>query len=226
MKQNYLQKNMVVFLLAAICCVLWGSAFPCIKIGYSLFEIVGSDTATIIFFGGTRFFLAGLLGITIASVSAKKILIPDGAGLKKAALLSLFQTILQYLFFYIGLANTSGVKASIVESVHVFVAIAVSAWIFRQEKLTSRKVLGCVLGIIGVVLVNLDPAAMNFELSLKGEGFILISTIAYAFSISRLISAVQRSWSSVSSYSNRSSNSRCQAESFGNANPGLFLRSA
>ena len=34
-----------------------------------------------------------------------------------------------------------------------------------------------------------------------------------AFSMSRLISAMQRSWSSVSVYSNWSSNSFCQGES-------------
>ena len=50
LKENNLQKPMVVALLALVCCFLWGSAFPCIKIGYRMFDIAASDTAGQIFF--------------------------------------------------------------------------------------------------------------------------------------------------------------------------------
>ena len=43
----------VVLLLAGICCFLWGSATPAIKIGYRLFGIDGADTASILLFAGT-----------------------------------------------------------------------------------------------------------------------------------------------------------------------------
>ena len=33
-------------------CLLWGSAFPCIKIGYGLFGIASTDVASIIAFAG------------------------------------------------------------------------------------------------------------------------------------------------------------------------------
>ena len=94
----------------------------------------------------------------------------------------MLQTVLQYLFFYIGLAHTSGVKASIIEGLNVFVAILVASLIFRQENLTARKILGCILGFAGVVLVNLSGKQMDFGLHLSGEGFIFFSTVAYAFS--------------------------------------------
>ena len=38
----YMSKTWVVFVCALVCCFLWGSAFPCIKIGYSLFSIGAS----------------------------------------------------------------------------------------------------------------------------------------------------------------------------------------
>lgn len=94
--------------------------------------------------------------------------------------LCLLQTVLQYLFFYVGLAHTSGVKASIIEAVNVFVAILVASLLFHQEKLTVQKIGGCLVGFAGVVLINLN--GMNFEISLQGEGFIFLSTVAYAFS--------------------------------------------
>ena len=64
------------------------------------------------------------------------------------------QTVLQYLFFYIGLANASGVKSSIIEGANVFISILVASLVFRQERFTGQKILGCLVGFAGVVLVN------------------------------------------------------------------------
>lgn len=181
-KELLLQKTWCVCLLALVCCALWGSAFPCIKIGYQLFEIASDETATQILFAGCRFVLAGLLAILLGSLLSRKVLIPKKASWGKILWLSLLQTVLQYLFFYIGLAHTSGVKASIIEGMNVFIAILVASLLFGQEKLTGQKILGCLIGFAGVVLVNLTGSSIDLGLSLNGEGFILLSTVAYAFS--------------------------------------------
>ena len=94
----------------------------------------------------------------------------------------MFQTVLQYLFFYIGLAHTSGVKASIVEASNVFLAIVVANVIFHQEKFTVSKILGCVIGFAGVVLINLTGGGLEGRMTLTGEGFILLSALSYAVS--------------------------------------------
>lgn len=184
MKENtsnsILQNNLIVWLCAMLCCALWGSAFPGIKIGYQLFSISGSDTATVILFAGCRFTLAGFLTILFGSILSKNILLPRKTAWNKILCLSMLQTVLQYLFFYIGLAHTSGVKASIINAVNVFVALLVSSLIFHQEQLSSRKIVGCIIGFAGVVLINMS--GMNLEMSLHGEGFIFLSTVAYAFS--------------------------------------------
>ena len=49
-KQEWMQKTVVVWFGALLCCLLWGSAFPCIKIGYRLFEVDAADTASQILF--------------------------------------------------------------------------------------------------------------------------------------------------------------------------------
>lgn len=56
-KTEWMQKPVVVWLGAMLCCFLWGSAFPCIKIGYKLWEINSLDTASQILFAGMRFCL-------------------------------------------------------------------------------------------------------------------------------------------------------------------------
>ena len=48
-------------LLAIFCNVLWGSAFPFIKMGYRLFAIDSANTASIFCFAGVRFMLGSVL---------------------------------------------------------------------------------------------------------------------------------------------------------------------
>lgn len=182
MKDQFMRRNIVVWFGALICCVLWGSAFPCIKLGYQWMNIESSATKTQILYAGIRFTLAGMMVILLGSVVNGKFLLPQKKSWKKIATLSLFQTILQYLFFYIGLAHTSGVKASIVEGLNVFVAILIASLVFHQEELTTRKILGCIIGFLGVILVNISGSGIDMNLSFLGEGFIFLSTVAYAFS--------------------------------------------
>lgn len=67
-KNNLLENKIVVFLLAIMCCLLWGSAFPSIKIGYNLFGIDSTDIMSQILFAGIRFFLAGIFTIIFGSI--------------------------------------------------------------------------------------------------------------------------------------------------------------
>ena len=181
MKADILTKTWIAAILAIFCSALWGSAFPCVKIGYGLFGVDTSQPMSLILFAGIRFFAAGIMVIITGSIMHKKPLVPKIKELPKVAALSLTQTILQYLFFYIGLANTSGVKSSVIEGMSVFVCILISSLVFRLEKLTKFKIIGCVLGTAGIVVINLDRSLLS-GFSLTGDGFILLSTIAYAIS--------------------------------------------
>lgn len=181
-KEKFLQNIIVVWLGALLCSALWGSAFPCIKIGYELWNIQTVDTAGQILFAGSRFTLAGILTVILGSIGSKKWLIPKRESVLPILKLSMFQTVGQYLFFYIGLAHTTGVKASIIGGMNVFLAILAASLIFKQEHLTGRKMLGCLLGFAGIVLVNLSGGGFSFSFSITGEGSIFCSTIAYAFS--------------------------------------------
>ena len=175
-------KPIVVWFGALICCALWGSAFPCIKIGYGMMNIAGDDTASQILYAGYRFTLAGIMAIVIGSLINRKFLYPSKQAVKKVCVLSMFQTILQYLFFYIGLAHTNGTKASIITGMNVFVAIIVSSLLFRLEDLTTKKMVGCIVGFLGVIFVNISSGGIDMNFVFNGEGFIFLSTVSYAFS--------------------------------------------
>lgn len=179
--EQKLTKMPIIILLATVCCMLWGSAFPTIKLGYAEFSVAAEDSATQILFAGCRFTLAGIFAWVIGSIGAKKPLFPKKSSAKKIVVLALFQTVLQYLLFYIGLARCSGVRASIIDGSAAFITILMTTLLFRMEKLTLPKVVGCVLGVAGIVAVNLG-GEMGGGFSLTGEGFILLSAASYAIS--------------------------------------------
>ena len=181
-KQIKLSWTPIVILLAGVCCLLWGSAFPCIKLGYKFFRIESGETTSQILFAGTRFAIAGAMVIITFSIINRKFIKPSSPG--KIATLSVFQTILQYVPFYIGLAHTTGVKSSIINGSAVFITILISCLIFKQEKITGKKIIGSVLGFLGIVIVNVVGNGFDLSFTLLGEGFILISTISSAFSSS------------------------------------------
>lgn len=181
-KSTIFAHPVIMAILATICCLLWGSAFPAIKLGYRWFDIAAEATGTQILFAGCRFTLAGILTVIIGSILAGKVLVPKKESLKKIAILSIFQTSLHYFCFYVGLAHTTGVKSSILNGISVFVAILIAALVFKLEKLTAVKLLGSILGFCGIVLVNLTGAGLDFSFQMQGEGMIILSTVCYGIS--------------------------------------------
>ena len=164
----------VVFGIATLCCILWGSAFPAIKNGYTLFNIAADDIPSKLVFAGYRFIFAGLVLLAIAALG-KKTLRLDIKTARQVALLGLSQTSLQYVFFYIGLAYATGVKSSIMNATGTFFSVLMAHYIYKNDRLSFNKVLGCSVGFIGVMVVNFGNSLLSFDFTLLGEGFIVIS---------------------------------------------------
>ena len=178
MKKSIFANPWMVMAVALLCTALWGSATPFIKTGYLCLKVEG--TPSIILFAGIRFFFAGVLTVLICSILDRKFLYPQTKNLRYIGRIGLFQTILQYIFFYVGLANTSGVKGTILSGSSAFFSILVASLIFRQENLNLKKMFACVVGFAGVVVVNLNGLKLNFNL--LGDGFVILSAICLAFS--------------------------------------------
>ena len=179
-KPSLASRPAVLVATALLCCALWGSATPAIKNGYRLLEISG--VASIMLFAGIRFLLAGLMTVAIFSVAEKKVLVPKKENLKYVLVISAFQTVLQYVFFYLGLDNTTGVKGTVASGSGAFFALLIAALIFRQEKFTLRKIIACILGFSGIVLMNISGlSATGGKGDLLGVIFVLISTVAASF---------------------------------------------
>lgn len=102
---------------------------------------------SIILFAGMRFLLAGFLVILFHSIQGRRWIMPQKGSGRAILELCLNQTVLQYYFFYTGLAHASGVHGAIITGGNVFISILVASLIFRYEKLTARKLVGCALGL-------------------------------------------------------------------------------
>ncbi|MBQ2614838.1 MAG: DMT family transporter [Clostridia bacterium] len=167
-----------LYLIAVLCTVLWGSAVPTIKLGYEIFSIAPSATADQLMFAGIRFFGAGLLllipyGIVFGKVQQKKDLWTH------AGIIGLIQTAGQYFFMYIGLSYTSGVNASVLSAVGTLLYVVLAWVIFRDQKMSKIKAVGCMVGFFGILLNSLSTQKMGL-LSWKGDGFVMISNICVA----------------------------------------------
>lgn len=166
-----------LILLATLCCLLWGSAYPAIKGGYALLGIERSDTAAQLVFAGWRFLLAGALLLVMAQLTGRRVWALAPVQWAQLGLLGLAQTALQYVFFYVGLANTTGVKGSILNATGTFFSVLLAHFLYANDRLSRRKALGCAVGFAGVMVVNLRGGTQGLDagFTLLGEGFIVIA---------------------------------------------------
>lgn len=177
-RQNPFTHPILLCAMALLCCALWGSASPAIKIGYELLAVEGVPSTLL--FAGVRFTAAGILTVAIYSLARRRLLVPKRQNMPRVLTVSLFQTVIQYIFFYIGLANTTSVKGTIASGSSAFFCVLIASLIFRQEKLSVKKIVACILGFAGILTVNLN--GLTLTLNVLGDGFVILSTVSYAFS--------------------------------------------
>jgi len=171
----FFSNRRTVFLIATLCCFLWGSAYPAIKNGYALFAIASSDIPSKMLFAGYRFLLAGLALLVFSLATRRNVRITGWQRLRQIITLGLTQTSLQYVFFYVGLAHTTGVKSSIMNSTGTFFSVLMAHFIYANDRLSMRKTIGCLVGFAGVMVVNFSPDLLDFNFSLRGEGFLVFA---------------------------------------------------
>ncbi len=175
-KKDLLSNRIVVALLAIICTALWGTAFPFVKIGYEQFQIISNNIASKLIFAGFRFALAGIIVLLIGFCVNPKAMKPTKKDLLPIGTISFFQTICQYLFFYIGIGYISGTKSALFTSVSTFAVVLISPLFFKADKLTTQKICGCLIGVAGIFIVNFSGNDM-LGFTLYGDGLVILSNL-------------------------------------------------
>ncbi|MCC6194132.1 MAG: DMT family transporter [Burkholderiales bacterium] len=193
--QSFFSRPLVMVLLASFCGLLWGSSYPAIKQGYAMFDIARHDVASQMVFAGVRFAGAGLLLLVACLVAGWRLSL-SRAGWLSVTGLGLSQTTLQYIFFYIGLANASGAKSSIMNATTAFFSVLLAHFIYHNDRLSGRRALGCAVGFAGVAAANFGPTLLQPDFTLAGEGsvtlaaFVVSAAMIYGKRLSQRINPV------------------------------------
>ena len=183
--------------MAVVCNVLWGSAFPFIKLGYRLFAIDSADTASILCFAGVRFMMgAALVWLAGLALNRRPLPMPHGKTLASACGLGLWQTAAQYFFYYSAVALLTGAMGGILNSTQSFMGVILAHFLYgKADRMTPRKALGCALGFCGVLIATLGNHGSG---SAKGMAFMLIASAISALPMRRCPAGAVSSMASIS----------------------------
>lgn len=176
--KKYLENRVIACVLAVFCTLLWGTAFPFIKLGYQSFRIDESDIGAKLLFAGLRFLFAGIMVYIISVFAEKRVVMLKKCDILPVTALGLVQTAAQYIFTYIGIGFTSGTNTSIITACASFITVLAAPIFFKNDKLGIMKILGCVLGFMGVLAINWG-GSISFDTGF-GDFMIFLSTISAA----------------------------------------------
>ena len=167
-------------LMAIICNVLWGSAFPFIKMGYRLFAIDSSDTASILCFAGVRFMMgAALVWLAGLVLNRRPLPMPRGKTLASACGLGLWQTAAQYFFYYSAVALLTGAMGGILNSTQSFMGVILAHFLYgKADRMTPAQGTGLRAGLWR--RAGGYPPGNHGSGSVKGMAFMLIASAVFA----------------------------------------------
>jgi len=162
--------NWLLFLLLGF---MWGSSYLFIKIGVD----AGLQPMTLI---AARLLIGAALLATVVGVAREPL--PRGwRAYAKLSVLGFFGIALPfYLITWAEATVDSALAAVLVSPVPIFV-IPFAALLLRDERLTLAKLVGVVVGLVGVaLLVGFDPASIG-RADFTAELALIGATISYAF---------------------------------------------
>ena len=170
-----------VYFFIVIVQFFWALSGPITKMCYAGLGVSGEDVFLVIHFAGLRLLGAGVIALAYYRIQGYPLLPEHISDFWPITKLSLVLGVAQYIFFNFGAAFSSGVQTSILSSTGAFCGILISALLFKEDSLTFRKVLGCILGGIAVVILNWENIHAGVTASLFGALLLLLGQISGAF---------------------------------------------
>ena len=168
-----------VTLFALTAAIAWGWAYPLIKLGMTEFSITPDMTGSKMLFAGIRFSLSGLIILVMARVARRDFHVSHNADWLYILAFSLFNTTLHYACFYFGLSHSEGSRAALLNSMSVFLVVIFACVFFKTDSMTVRKAVGCVLGAVGIVSLNVG-GNVGGEFTFWGDGMIMLNALCGA----------------------------------------------
>ena len=177
--QPLFQRPFWVSCFALTAAVVWGWAYPLIKMGFEEFAITPDMTGNKILFAGVRFTFSGLIILAFAKAKRRSFAMRKKTDWWFMLVFALLNTTLHYSTFYIGLSFSAGARAAILNSLSVFLLVIMACIFFKSDRFTIGKVLGCVLGFAGILALNMGGAESG-HFTLLGDGMIIVNALCSA----------------------------------------------
>ena len=174
------QRPAWVCLFALTAAVLWGWAYPIIKIGFEEWGITPEMTGSKMLFAGIRFAISGLIILAMARGMRRSFRPVRRWDWGFILLFALINTTFHYACFYIGLSHSEGSRAAILNSLSIFLVVVLACVFFKSDRMTVRKMVGVLLGMAGILVLNLNGDAVSAEWSWLGDGMIIVNAICSA----------------------------------------------
>lgn len=168
-----MKKSKSIF-LSLIVMALWGSLFPCVKLGYSFGEIDSSSVADILMFAAIRFAVCGGLVSLFCLLRRKTIGTPSMKSVGNILLIGLFAIVLHYSCTYIGLSTTDSSKTALLKQSGALIYVCFSFLFFKDEKFSIYKIIGAIVGFCGIVAINFSKSSLSFSF---GDILILCASV-------------------------------------------------
>ena len=179
-KISIFQRPAWVVTFALTAAIAWGWAYPLIKLGFGEFGITGEMTASKMLFAVIRFAISGLIVLVIARGKGKSFGVVRPRNWWYLLLFALLNTTFHYAFFYIGLSHSEGARAAILNSMGVFLVVLLACLFFKSDRLTAQKILGCVVGFAGILILNVG-GGQSGQFTWMGDGMIILNALCSAF---------------------------------------------
>lgn len=168
------RKNVKTVLLALLVMMLWGSLFPCIKLGYKSFGIDTSSVAEILMFAGIRFLICGAVITIIALCKGERMNKDIKCSIIPLFIMGLFAVVLHYAFTYVGLTLTDSSKTAILKQSGVLIYICFSSLFVKEEQFSKNKITGAVIGFFGIAAINSGFGGIRFSV---GDILIILASV-------------------------------------------------
>ena len=177
--KSIFQRPLWVAVFALTAAIAWGWAYPLIKLGYSEFAIMADMTGSKMLFAGIRFCLSGLIILAIASAKKRNFKVRKPMDWWYILLFCMMNTTLHYAFFYFGLSHSEGSRAAILNSLSVFSVVIFACIFFKSDRMTVKKIIGCIVGFAGILSLNLGGTESG-QFTWMGDGMIILNALCGA----------------------------------------------
>jgi len=174
------QRPFWVSAFALTAAIVWGWAYPLIKLGFAEFAITPDQTGSKMLFAGIRFFFSGLIILALMRKAGKSFAVKKRGNWWFIFTFALLNTALHYAFFYFGLSHSAGSRAAILNSLSVFSVVILACIFFKSDKMTVSKIAGCAIGFTGILALNMGGADSG-SFTWLGDGMIILNALCSAF---------------------------------------------